>query len=81
MGDTLPALVPLCHTILMPKAPQGQKPPSAKAISRWETDGGATKKLSRKLPDDPLALGVAVMREATGQSPRASKKSTKPVKR
>jgi hypothetical protein len=33
----------------MPKAPQPPK----------------SKKLPRKLPDDPIALGVAIMREAT----------------
>jgi hypothetical protein len=42
-----------CHVRLpMPKAP---KPPKST-------------KLPRKLPDDPIARGVAIMREATGQS-------------
>jgi len=50
------------------KVTKGQKRPSANAISRWETDGGATKKLPRKLTDDPIALGVAIMREATDRA-------------
>jgi len=29
-----------------------------------------SKKLPRKLPDDPIARGVAIMREATGQAPK-----------
>jgi len=57
----------------VPKKPKGQKPkveketerPSANAISRWENEGGATKKLPRNLPEDPIARGVAIMREAT----------------
>jgi hypothetical protein len=39
----------------MPKAPKGKKPP---------------KKPSRKRPDDPIALGVAIMREATEGKPK-----------
>lgn len=27
-------------------------------------------KLPRKLPDDPIARGVAIMREATGEKPK-----------
>ena len=57
----------------MPKGPQGQKRkatkvserPSARAISRWENEGGATEKFSRKLPDDPIAREGAIMPEAT----------------
>ena len=37
----------------MPKGPQGQKPPKSK-------------KLPRKLPEDPVSRAVAIMREATG---------------
>jgi len=61
----------------VPKPPKGRKRkaeketerPSASAISRWENEGGATKKLPRKLPEDPIARGVAIMREATGEKP------------
>ena len=35
----------------MPKCPNGQKRPSANAISRWENEGGATKNLPA-LPDN-----------------------------
>ena len=41
----------------MPKGPQGQKPPVPPK----------SKKLPRKLPDDPVSRAVAIMREATGQ--------------
>jgi hypothetical protein len=61
----------------MPETPKGAQCPSANAISRWETDGGATKKLPRKLPDDPIALGVAIMRAATGQTPMKKKSHRK----
>lgn len=62
----------------MPKGPSGQKRktskeikrPSANAISRWENEGGATKKMPRNLPEDPIARGVAIMREATGENPK-----------
>jgi hypothetical protein len=57
----------------MPKTPSGAKRPSAKAISRWENEGGATKKLPRELSDDPIARGVAIMREATGEKPNRAK--------
>jgi hypothetical protein len=30
-------------------------------------------KLPRKLPEDPIARGVAIMREATGQKPKGKK--------
>jgi len=39
----------------MPKTPKAVQRSSANAISRWETDGGATKKLPRKLPDNPMS--------------------------
>jgi hypothetical protein len=39
----------------MPKAPK--KPPTPPKST----------KLPRKLPDDPIARGVAIMREATGE--------------
>jgi hypothetical protein len=38
----------------MPKGPQGQKPPKSK-------------KLPRKLPDDPVSRAVHIMRQATDQ--------------
>jgi hypothetical protein len=43
----------------MPKASKGPKgkPPTAPKST----------KLPRKLPDDPIARGVAIMREATGE--------------
>jgi hypothetical protein len=56
----------------MPKGPSGKKPkPPAPPKS---------KKLPRKLPDDPIARGVAIMREATGESKPTSGK-LKPRKR
>jgi len=42
----------------MPKAPQGWK--------RKAPYAPKSKKLPRNLPDDPIARGVAIMREATG---------------
>ena len=57
----------------MAKVSNGQKRPSANAISRWENEGGATKKRPRKLSDDTIAVGVANMREATGQTPKGTK--------
>jgi hypothetical protein len=51
------------------KAPKGGERPSANAISRWENEGGATKKLPRDLPEDPITRGVAIMREAKGDKP------------
>ncbi len=39
----------------MPKRPQGQNPPVPPKST----------KLPRKLPEDPIARGVAIMREAT----------------
>ena len=54
----------------MPKKPSGsKKPPTAPKST----------KLPRKLPDDPIARGVAIMREATGQS--AKPPSGKPKKK
>jgi hypothetical protein len=50
------------------KAPKGAKRPAAKVIFRWEKGKGASKKLPRNLPEDPIARGVAIMREATGQA-------------
>lgn len=41
----------------MPKGPQGPKPPKSK-------------KLPRKLPDDPVSRAVHIMREATGEKPK-----------
>ena len=49
------------------KAPKGAERPSANAISRWENEGGATKKLPRNLPVVPVSRAVAIMREATNQ--------------
>lgn len=62
----------------MPKGPQGQKRkapkgaerPSANAISRWENEGGATKKLPRNLPVDSVSRTLAIKREATNQDVR-----------
>lgn len=48
----------------MPKTPKGPKkvaPPKST-------------KLPRKLPDDPIARGVAIMREATADKSKPSKK-------
>jgi hypothetical protein len=44
----------------VPKAPDAKKPPKST-------------KLPRKLPEDPIARGVAIMREATGEKPKAGK--------
>jgi hypothetical protein len=44
----------------MPKVPSGQKRKAAKPPIPPKS-----KKLPRKLPDDPIARGVAIMREAT----------------
>jgi hypothetical protein len=44
----------------MPKGPSGQKREAAKPPVPPKS-----KKLPRKLPDDPIARGVAIMREAT----------------
>ncbi len=41
----------------MPKGPNGQK------------DAPKSKKLPRKLPEDPVSRAVAIMREATGEKP------------
>lgn len=65
----------------MPKMPKGQKgkapspakQPSARAISRWENEGGATKKPPRKLPEDLIARGVAIVREAPEGSGKRKK--------
>jgi hypothetical protein len=57
-----------------PKTAKASKQPSARAISRWENEGGASKKLPRKLPDDPIARGVAIMREATGDKSKSGKR-------
>lgn len=48
------------------KTPKGAERPSASAISRWENEGGATKK-PRKLPEDPVSRAVHTMRTATKQ--------------
>jgi hypothetical protein len=42
----------------MPKTPTGHKKPKSRMAI-------ASKKLPRKLPDDRIARGVAIMREAT----------------
>ena len=42
-----------------PQAPKGKPPVPPKS-----------KKLPRKLPDDPIARGVAIMREATDEKPK-----------
>ena len=42
-----------------PQAPKGKPPVPPKS-----------KKLPRKLPDDPIARGVAIMREATAGKPK-----------
>jgi hypothetical protein len=47
----------------MPKTPTGPKPPAPPKST----------KLPRKLPDDPIARGVAIMREATGEKPAPKK--------
>jgi hypothetical protein len=44
----------------MPKTSTGHKPPAPPKST----------KLPRKLPDDPIARGVAIMREATGDKPK-----------
>ena len=57
----------------MPKKPKGQKPkveketerPSANAISRWENEGGATKRPPRELPQDPVSRAVHTVRATT----------------
>jgi hypothetical protein len=41
----------------MPKPPDAKKPPKST-------------KLPRNLPEDPIARGVAIMREATGEKPK-----------
>lgn len=47
---------------------KGAKGPSANAISRWENEGGATKKPAA-LPKDTVFRAGAAMREATGKKP------------
>jgi hypothetical protein len=49
----------------MHKTPTGSKKPPIPPKST---------KLPRKLPDDPIARGVAIMREATEQKPPAKKR-------
>ena len=51
----------------MPKTPTGTKKPAPPKST----------KLPRKLPDDPIARGVAIMREATGQTDKAAKPAKK----
>ncbi|HKU65285.1 MAG TPA: hypothetical protein VJQ06_09515 [Rhizomicrobium sp.] len=54
----------------MPKGPQRQKPPKSK-------------KLPRKLPENPIARGVAIMRQAIGlpdKDPATAKLSKKTKK-
>jgi len=47
----------------MPKVPTGPKKPKAPVPPK-------STKLPRKLPEDPIARGVAIMREATGEKPK-----------
>jgi hypothetical protein len=51
----------------MPKTTTGPKKPKSRMAI-------ASKKLPRKLPDDPIARGVAIMREAMGQKLPAKKR-------
>ena len=44
----------------MPKTPTGPKRPAPPKST----------KLPRNLPEDPIARGVAIMREATGEKPK-----------
>ena len=46
----------------MPKGPQGQK--------RKAPAAPKSKKLPRKLPDDPVSRAVQIMREATEDKPK-----------
>lgn len=46
----------------MPKGPQGQK--------RKAPSAPKSKKLPRKLPEDPVSRAVAIMRDATGEKPK-----------
>jgi hypothetical protein len=48
----------------MPKGPSGQKGKGKPPVPPKST------KLPRKLPDDPIARGVAIMREATEGKPK-----------
>jgi hypothetical protein len=59
----------------MSREPSGQrhtpelgKRPSAEAFSRWENEGGATKKRAA-LPKDTVFRAGAAMREAAGKKP------------
>jgi len=56
---------------------KGAKGPSANAISRWENEGGATKKLPPNLPEDPVARSVAIMRESTEKPVKRQKKGSR----
>jgi hypothetical protein len=51
----------------MPKVPDGPKQPRPPEPPK-------STKLPRKLPDDPIARGVAIMREATAEKSKPSKK-------
>jgi hypothetical protein len=53
----------------MRKGPNGQKRKDEPPVPPKST------KLPRKLPDDPIARGVAIMREATGQAAVTPKKA------
>lgn len=45
--------------------------PSARTLSRWETEGGATKNRRLKRPRDPIALAKLIGNIAIGQIPDA----------
>jgi hypothetical protein len=49
------------------KTPTGDKRPSANAISRWENEGGATKKPPRTSPDETASRAISAVREAPNQ--------------
>jgi hypothetical protein len=51
------------------------KPPTGRPLTPKGKTPIASKKLPRKLPDDPIARGVAIMREATGQAAITPKKA------
>jgi hypothetical protein len=48
----------------MPKKPSSQKRNGKPPVPPKST------KMPRKLPDDPIARGVAIMREATSEKPK-----------
>ena len=52
----------------MPIMLKGRKKPKRKSVK--PPTAPVSKKLPRKLPDDPVSRAVAIMREATGEKPR-----------